>query len=121
MNYGWRKIHRERIAKRGQGIMQEKWKWTIIGNWLISPIWYVLGWFIYMMADGAASGQYVCTGLLDIIITIFLALFLIPQVGVIYLSHYPFHLLAYYAISGTMIYAAYRIYKKHTLKESGAK
>jgi hypothetical protein len=95
--------------------------WILLANWAISPLWYVLGMFIYFMADGVASGQCVCTGLLDIIMTILIALFLIPTAAVMYLSHYPFHLLTYYAISGTMIYATYRIYKKHTLKESGAK
>jgi hypothetical protein len=73
------------------------------------------------MADGVASGQCVCTGLLDIIMTILIALFLIPTAAVMYLSYYPFHLLAYYVISGSLIYAGYCIYKKRTLKESGAK
>lgn len=94
--------------------------WILLANWAVSPLWYVLGWFIYMIAWGATSGQYVCTGLLDIIITIFIALFIIPTAGVIYLSHYPLQLLAYYAISGTLIYVAYRIYKKR-IQESVVK
>jgi hypothetical protein len=73
------------------------------------------------MALGVTSGQAVCTGVLDIILTILIALFLIPPAAVMYLSHYPFHLLAYYAISGSLIYAGYRIYKKRTLKEIGVK
>jgi hypothetical protein len=73
-----------------------------------------------MMADGVATGQCACAGPLDIIITIFIALFILPTAGIIGLSHYPFHLLAYYAISGTLIYVAYRIYKKH-IQESVVK
>lgn len=95
--------------------------WILLANWAISPLWYVLGWFIYMMANGVATGQTACAGVLDIILTILLFLFFIPQVAVIGLSHYPFHLLAYYAISGTLIYVAYRIYKKRILKESVVK
>jgi hypothetical protein len=99
-----------------------KEKWIILANWAISPLWYVVGTFIYFIAGNLASGQTVCSGVADVIITGLMAIVLIPIAAISYYSYYPFHLLAYYAISGTMIYIGYRIYKKRVIKKgSGVK
>jgi hypothetical protein len=94
--------------------MNKKWiKWILLGNWILSPAWYVLAWFLYMLALGVQSGQAVCSGPLDIILTILLILFYLPFGIIMGLSHYPFELAIYYLISGTLLYVSYRIYKKH--------
>jgi hypothetical protein len=88
-------------------------KWLIIGNWLVSPLWYVLGMFIYFIAGNLASGQTVCSGILDIVVSILLITYLIIPATIAYFSHYPFHLLAYYAVTGVLIYAIYHAYYAH--------
>jgi hypothetical protein len=65
-----------------------KKKWIILANWAISPLWFVLGCFIYYMASVAASGQ-VYIGVLDIIFIVLFALFAISSGAIFYFSHYP--------------------------------
>jgi hypothetical protein len=64
-----------------------KKKWIILANWAISPLWYVLGLFIYYMADGVATGQCEIKGVFDIIISILMLIFLVPQATVMYVLY----------------------------------
>jgi fucose 4-O-acetylase-like acetyltransferase len=95
--------------------------WILLANWAISPVWFVAGLFIYLIAGDVASGQAVCSGVADLVFTIVMLIVLTPIASISFYLHYPFHLLAYYAISGSLIYVGYRIWKKHILKESEVK
>jgi hypothetical protein len=96
-----------------------KKKWIILANWILSPAWYVLAQFLYMLAYGLYSGQCVCTGILDIILTIGVILFVLPSACIMYLTHYPIYLLLYYSVSGALLYVGYYAYKNHKRKMLG--
>jgi len=83
-------------------------------------MWFPLAIILYSFFYGMYIGEAVCSGPLDILITIIIFITYVPFACVMFLTHHVPEVLLYYFISGTLIYIIYRhIHKSKGLVRNG--